>query len=91
MRMPTTVNRLKRTITRKIKSRKASDQKLLREKLTKHRRHKRTSVDVYKALVADVMRIAESKLDPERRTIIMAHRGGNFGPGNSMKNFRGAI
>ena len=23
--------------------------------------------------------------------MIMAHRGGNFGPNNSMKNFKGAI
>ena len=27
----------------------------------------------------------------ERRTIIIAHRGGNFGPDNSLKNFRGSI
>ena len=26
-----------------------------------------------------------------RRTIVMAHRGGNFGPENSLKNFRLAI
>ena len=26
-----------------------------------------------------------------RRTVIIAHNGGNFGPDNSMKNFKGAI
>ena len=31
------------------------------------------------------------KTDFTKRTIIIAHRGGNFGPDNSMKNFRGAI
>ena len=26
-----------------------------------------------------------------RRTVIIAHNGGNFGPDNSMKNFKGSI
>ena len=26
-----------------------------------------------------------------RKTIVMAHRGGNFGPSNSLKNYKGAI
>ena len=26
-----------------------------------------------------------------RRTFIFAHAGGNFGPANTMKNFKGAI
>ena len=26
-----------------------------------------------------------------RRTVVIAHNGGNFGPDNSMKNFKGAI
>ena len=27
----------------------------------------------------------------QRKTIVMGHRGGNFGPDNSMKNFRGSV
>ena len=29
--------------------------------------------------------------EPDRKTVIMGHRGGNFGPDNSMSNFRAAI
>ena len=32
--------------------------------------------------------MSESKA---RKTIVMAHRGGNFGPDNSMTNFRAAV
>merc|ERR1712029_874282 len=27
----------------------------------------------------------------QRKTVVMAHRGGNFGPDSSMKNFRAAV
>ena len=37
------------------------------------------------------LNIKSVKSDSVRRTIIMAHRGGNFGPDNSLKNIRGAI
>ena len=33
----------------------------------------------------------QSASEEMRRTIIMGHRGGNFGPDNSMKNFRGSV
>ena len=33
----------------------------------------------------------QSNLAQNKKTIVMAHRGGNFGPENSLKNFTGAI
>ena len=30
-------------------------------------------------------------VEQKRRTIVLGHRGGNFGPDNSMKNFRGSV
>ena len=36
-------------------------------------------------------RFGEAVAGREVRTIVIGHRGGNFGPDNSMKNFRGAV
>ena len=35
--------------------------------------------------------VLEKPTDKKRKTIVMGHRGGNFGPDNSMKNFRGSV
>ena len=78
----------RKTIARGIKTRHRQDMKLVRatltkiQKLTKAARAARsTNMPIRKA----------TKSSEARRTIVIAHRGGNFGPENSMKNFRKAI
>ena len=39
-----------------------------------------------------VKKVSSSERDTSnRKTIVIAHRGGNFGPSNSLKNYKGAI
>ena len=35
--------------------------------------------------------VPEVPINQQRKTIVLGHRGGNFGPDNSMKNFRGSV
>ena len=39
----------------------------------------------------EIMNNKQSNTAQTKKTIVMAHRGGNFGPENSLKNFTGAI
>ena len=36
-------------------------------------------------------KMVEERDTSNRKTIIIAHKGGNFGPSNSLKNYKGAI
>ena len=78
----------RRTIARGIKTRHRQDMKLARANQTKIQKLTKAA---RAAKVADKPVKKQPKSDKARRTIVMAHRGGNFGPDNSLKNFRGAI
>ena len=78
----------RRTIARGIKTRHRQDMKLARANQTKIQKLTKAA---RAAKVADKQLKKSQKSDQVRRTIVMAHRGGNFGPDNSLKNFRGAI
>ena len=50
-----------------------------------------TQIRAIKAKKAAKRERTESNVSTARKTIVMAHRGGNFGPDNSMSNFRAAV
>ena len=78
----------RRTIARGIKTHHRQDMKLARANQTKIQKLTKAA----RAAKAAEKPVRKSpKSDKVRRTIVMAHRGGNFGPDNSLKNFRGAI
>jgi len=78
----------RKTIARGIKTRHRQDMKLVRANQTKIQKLTKAA---RAARIADKPAHKATKSDKTRKTIVIAHRGGNFGPENSMKNFRKAI
>ena len=77
-------------MTRANKIQSASSEKVIAH-VTKPRIAKKTKQTSKTAPKLERARINDVPAERQRKTIVMGHRGGNFGPDNSMKNFRGSV
>ena len=89
--MAARINLRRRTIAHGIKQRFQKDHKLKHANQTKIRKLTKAAELSRKPYFSVKTTKEAERVDKRCKTIIMAHRGGSFGPDNSLKNFRGSI
>ena len=89
--MATITNIRRRTIAHGVKHRFQKDHKLKHANKTKIMKLTKAAQQARRSSFTAKTTRKPERTEKPRGTIIMAHRGGNFGPNNSLKNFRGAI
>ena len=81
----------RRNIAHGVKHRPQRNRRLIRVNRARTVRMLKANLEAELAKAATISGGNSTKIDSSRRTIIMAHRGGNFGPDNSMTNFKRAV